>query len=1030
MNRSEGQGRRRLLPALLLATLLSACPPLARAADPPLQIAQYAHTSWTARDGANLGPVFAIAQTADGYLWIAGANGLFRFDGLRFMPWQPPDGQALPSGPYSLLAARDGTLWIGTFGGLSSWDGKAFTRRHPQIATSFVTSLLEDRDGTIWAGLIGEAGRLCAVKGGKVQCFDPQDGFGSRVWSLVEDRAGTLWVGADSGIWRWKPGTPRRYPVPGQRVGDLTTTADGQLLAGMEGRGLRQLVGEQFQPHRFQRAGRPGEWLAERDIKSNKLLRDRDGGLWIGTEGLGLIHVKDGQADGFTRAQGLSGNIACSLFEDREGNVWYGSERGIDRFRKLAVATISKQQGLPDEVSRSVVATTDGSVWVATNEGLARWKDGGPRVYNEGDGLPDAHVHSQYQDADGRLWVSTAKGLAHFANERFVAVDGGPSDEIYAITGDAAGNLWLSGNKGLAHLQHGRFIDNLPWSSLGRKRHAQIIIADRGGLWMSFWDGSGVSYFKDGRIEATHTFAHKPGHGTVSGLRLDAEGAVWAATGASGLLRIKDGAVTKLTVASGLPCDITHWSTLDDRGALWLYTACGLVQLAREDLAAWVADPRHRVTPRVWGAADGVPLTVTPPGHFNPPAARRPDGKLWFVSGAELQVIDPANMPANPVPPPVHVEALVADHRPYAAAPGLRLPPLARDISIEFAALTLVDPKSTRFRYRLDGHDHDWQEVVDRRQASYTNLPPGDYRFRVKAANNSGVWSEQGAQFDFSIAPAVYQTTWFRAGGLVLAIGLAWSGFQLWLRLRIRRLQRQFEATLEARVAERTRIARDLHDTLLQHFHGLLLQFQAALNLLPDRPRESRQILRSAIDRAAEAVTEGRDAVHGLRTLAAETISHADAVRSLAKALADEAGHAASAQVDIRGTPQSLHPLVRDESLRIVGEALRNAFHHADAKRIDVEVIYEARQWRIRVRDDGKGIEPEVLRRGEREGHFGLDGMRERAALVGGQLTVRSGLHQGTEVELGVPAARAYSQPAPARWWLPSRKFLPREIGR
>jgi signal transduction histidine kinase len=323
-----------------------------------------------------------------------------------------------------------------------------------------------------------------------------------------------------------------------------------------------------------------------------------------------------------------------------------------------------------------------------------------------------------------------------------------------------------------------------------------------------------------------------------------------------------------------------------------------------------------------------------------------------------------------------------------------------------------------RFRYQLEGHDNDWQEAVDRRLASYTNLPPGNYRFRVKAANNSGVWNEEGAQLDFSILPALYQTTWFRLACVVLLIALAWSGFQLRLRMRVRRLHRQFEATLEARVAERTRIARDLHDTLLQRFHGLLLQFQAAFNLLPDRPRESKQVLAGAIDQVAEAITEGRDTVQGLRTSALETNDLADALRALVEDLANESGHAAAARVDVQGTPQGLHPLVRDEIFRIAGEALRNAFRHADAKQIDVEIRYDVRGLRVRVRDDGKGIDPEVLQSGDKKGHFGLSGMRERAALVGGKLTVRSEREAGTEVDFTAPGARAYSRHPQARSWL------------
>jgi signal transduction histidine kinase len=460
-----------------------------------------------------------------------------------------------------------------------------------------------------------------------------------------------------------------------------------------------------------------------------------------------------------------------------------------------------------------------------------------------------------------------------------------------------------------------------------------------------------------------------------------------------------------------------------------MYTACGLVRILRDDLAAWIADPAHKISPTLWGAADGVPLLAYTPAYFNPPVAKAPDGKLWFTSDADLQVVDPDHLAFNPVPPPVHIEALVADRKPYPVSNGLRLPPLVRDMTIGFAALTLADPKSTRFRYRLEGHDNDWQEVVDRRQATYTNLPPGNYRFQVKAANNSGVWNEDGAQLEFAIQPAFYQTTWFRLAVVALLVALAATGFQLWMRMRIRRLQRQFEATLEARVAERTRIARDLHDTLLQRFHGLLLQFQAAFNLLPDRPRESKQVLAVAIDQVAEAITEGRDTVQGLRTSTVETNSLAEALRSLAADLSAQTGHATSAHVDLVGSSRALHPIVRDETFRIASEAIGNAFRHAQAKKIAVEVCYDTQGLRLRVSDDGKGIEPEVLRKGEREGHFGLSGMRERAAVVGGQLSVRSSPGTGVEVALTVPAAQAYSRRAPARWWRRLRKKpVPSEI--
>lgn len=1009
----DGHGRGRFLPALLLASALLGPPLPALALDPPLQISQYAHTSWTTREGAELGLVYAMAQTPDGYLWIAGSFGIFRFDGLRFTPWQPPNGQTLPSSPYSLLVSRDGTLWIGTFAGLSSWNGRDFVRRHPEVGADFVTSLLEARDGTVWAGLLGrQRGRLCALRDGEARCMTPEGGFGTFVWSLVEDRDGTLWVGAESGVWRWDPEMPRRYAMPGLRVADLTTTVDGRLLVGVRDQGLKELAGDRLVPHAARHAGRPGEWLSDRDISANKLLRARDGGLWIGSEGRGLIHVQNGLADTFTRGDGLSGNIACSLFEDREGNIWYGSHKGLDRFRKLAVTTLTPRQGLPHELTRSVLATTDGSIWVATNDGLARWKDEQPVVFNERDGLPDAHVQALYQDVDGRLWVGTERGLAYFANGRFIAVDGGPSDQIHSITGDDAGNLWLAGNKGLAHLHRGRLVENRPWGAFGRRQQAQVIVADRRGLWMGFWDG-GVLYVKDGKVEATYTAAQGLGSGHISTLRLGDDGALWVSTGDGGLSRIQEGRITSLSIANGLPCNRIHWSMPDLKGSLWLYTLCGLVRISQDDVSAWLANPSHRVTPTIWRGADGVPLQVATPAYYNPSVARDRNGKLWSVGVADVQLVDPENIPANAVPPPVHIETLVTDHQTYAATNGLRLPPLVRDISIEFAALTLTDPRSTRFQYRLEGHDSDWQVAVDRRLATYTNLAPGHYRFHVKAANNSGLWNEEGAQFEFSIEPAFYQRSWFRIACAILLAALAWGGFQLRLHMRLRRMQQQLEATLEARVAERTRIARDLHDTLLQRFHGLLLQFQAASNLLPERPRESKQVLTLAIDQVAEAITEGRDTVKELRSSESDGSDLADALRTLAQQLADQTGHATSAAVMLHGTPDAFHPLVHNEVFRIAGEAMRNAFHHAGAAHIDVDVAYDARELRVSVRDDGQGIDPEILRQGKKEGHYGLSGMRERAALVGGKLSISSSPETGTVVELRIPGAQAYLPHAP-----------------
>ena len=398
-----------------------------------------------------------------------------------------------------------------------------------------------------------------------------------------------------------------------------------------------------------------------------------------------------------------------------------------------------------------------------------------------------------------------------------------------------------------------------------------------------------------------------------------------------------------------------------------------------------------------------------------------PDGKIWFVHSDGVSIIDPHHLPFNKLPPPVHVEQITADRKAYDVASfasgRLPLPARIRDLQIDYTALSLVAPEKVLFRYKLEGFDRDWQDVGTRRQAFYNNLRPRHYRFRVAACNNSGVWNEAGAFLDFPVAPAYYQTMWFRALCVAAVLALLWAIYQL----RLRQVAREFNMTLEARVGERTRIARELHDTLLQSFHGLLMRFQAVSNELVEG--EPKHELDEAIDRAARAITEGRDAVQGLRSSVVESNDLATALGTLGKELAAAESRPPEFTLQVEGTQRGLHPILRDETYRVAGEALRNAFRLADARRIEVEIRYDERQFRVRVRDDGKGIDPNLLADGGRAGHFGLRGMRERVQGIGGKLTVWSsdpqtdgGLESGTEVELSIPAPRAYTTAARRSW--------------
>lgn len=767
----------------------------ALALNPSLDISQYAHTSWTVRDGFALGNIYAMAQTPDGYLWLGTEFGLFRFDGIRSTPWTPPAGQHLPDKNInSLLVGRDGAVWIGSFAGLAKWrDGKL--SQAAEIGREFIASLYEDREGTVWAGIQGGTqryGKLCAIRGGSTQCYGEDGAFGKAVWSLYEDSSGTLWAGADTGLWRLKPGPLKRFAAPATLIA-VNNGNDGRLLAAIRGAGLLQLAGDKLTTYPIPSATSPNTPLRDREIDANRLLRDRDGGLWIGAVQRGLIHIHAGRTDVFTRADGLSGDVVLSMFEDHEGNIWVATTGGLDRFRELPVTTVSVKQGLSSDATQAVLAASDGSVWVGANDGLTRWKEGKARVFRKEDGLPEHKPHSLFEDERGGVWVSTRSALARFQDGRFVPVMPMRDGEVHSITSDRAGHLWLSAEQALLHVVEGRMAERIPWSAVGRKQQAKVVLAENGGVWLSFWVEGGVIYVKDGQVRASYTAANGLGKGLVPDLRLGRDGALWVATSEGGLSRLKDGHIATLTVGNGLPCNTIHWSVEDDDGALWLYAACGLVRVVRTELEAWIADPKRTLATSVWDAADGVRLRSLAASSYGPRVTKAKDGTLWFVTGEGIQVLNPRRLAVNTLPPPVRIEEVKAGGKSYwdisRAEPlaEVRLPPRVHNLEIAFTALSLVAPEKAHFKYKLEGQDADWREMFRERRVQYTNLGPGPYRFRVIASNNSGVWNDSGDSLALSIDPAYYQTNWFRALGAAMFLVMLSAAYVF----RIRQIERE-----------------------------------------------------------------------------------------------------------------------------------------------------------------------------------------------------------------------------------------------
>jgi signal transduction histidine kinase/ligand-binding sensor domain-containing protein len=985
------------------------------ALDPALDVSQYAHTAWKIREGFSKGIITSIAQTPDGYLWLGTEFGLLRFDGVRNVPWQPPAGEHLPSSFIrNLLVARDGRLWIGTLEGLASWkDGKL--TQYPELTGQAVSALLEDREGSVWVGTFGfPSGSLCAIRQGNVHCDGEDGGPGITVAGLYEDSKGNLWVGVKDGLWRWKPGPPKFYPLSGERDGieALGGDTDGALLVGWKG-GIHRFVDRKTEAYPLTGPVPP--------FDAKRLLRDRNGGLWIGTQTQGLVHVYQGRTDVFALPDGLSGEQVSALFEDQEGSIWVSTTSGLDRFRDFAVATFTVSQGLSKALVVSALADRDGSVWLATLGGLDRWRNGQITAYDKRDGKLNGLVpNCLFQDSRGRIWFSTDRGLGYLENNQIISVNGIPGGPVHGIVDDAKGNLWIANqNQGLFQVANSRVVEQIPWVRLGHSDPATALAADllRGGLWVGFYRG-GVAYFAEGQVRESYTTADGLGDGSVASLRSDHDGTLWAAT-EGGLSRFKNGHFATLTSKNGLPCDPVHWVIQDDDLSFWLYTPCGLVRIARSEMDAWTAavdkdkDTKRTVRFAVFDTSDGVRSLATA-GGYSPQVAKSSDGKLWFLPDDGVSVVDPRHLAFNKLPPRVHIEQITADRKTYwqnlygdASSSHPRLPPLARDMRIDYTALSLAVPEKVRFRYELEGWDRDWQDAGTRRQAFYTNLPPRNYRFRVMACNNSGVWNEAGTFLDFSIAPAYWQTNWFRVLCVLAFVSMLWTIYRLRVRVLeerqgiLERHQAEIgalnERLMKAQEEERIRIAGELHDGVLQQISSLSLQLGTATILLPP-DSEPKARVKAVQKKLIEVGTGIRQLSHELHPALLQEAGLPAALSSYCEEFSKLRGIPIAYQAD--ESVEELSPGAALCIYRIAQEALGNVAKHAQAKQVEVRLTRSDSRVCLMVSDDGVGFNRDGI---GKSGGLGLINMRERVAQLKGTFEFESKPGQGTTVKAEVP---------------------------
>jgi signal transduction histidine kinase/ligand-binding sensor domain-containing protein len=997
--------------------LLLACAVLGAAQDKITP--SHGHDLWDTAAGFPGGYVYSMAQTGDGYLWIGTSKGLVRYDGLTFVSIRESDSSAETKFPVvGLVTDSSEQLWAtddrthlfryaaGRLVGPLFDDGKHQYQARPINRT---------REG--WLISASETQGLVEYERGAARVLLDPSAIPNSPTAVAETADGTFWIGTrDTGVFRLNVTRGAREvqhvtSPPYTKINCLLPVASSTLLIGTD-KGLLSLHN--------------GRLLQElhpelSNLQILALASNREGDVWIGTDGrLFRADAKDIDADG--RIHSLDHlavrSTVTSLFEDRAGNLWIGGPETIERYRASGFTTYLSSAGLPSSNCGAIYVDDQGSVWFAPWDGglfrladgwiqpikvaglkddavysiaggagevwVARKSGGVTRfqlqggalqtsTYTTRNGLAENTVYSIYRAADGTVWAGTLEeGLSRFRGGRwhtFTTQDGLPSNTISVVTGNAAGEIFVGTPNGLAELRNNRWVTYAAHDGLPPGAIESLFLDDAGTLWIG--TAKGISFLQSGTVHVPVS-APEALYEEILGI-VESNGWLWITTG-NHVLRVRGSALLNDSFGAG--------------------------------------DYRE------FGVTDGLPSVESVKRSRSVVEDNR--GQVWFSLNQGISVLQPSAFARPAFPVTIRLDGMLVDGKLIAPGGHIRVPPGRRRLTFRYAGVSVSNQEGVRYRYRLENVDSAWSEPTASREVDYTNVSPGRFRFEVMGRNADGRWSGEETTMTFDVEPAYWQTRWFQVVSLAALALLAWGLY----RLRLRQMTARMDLRYAERLAERTRIARELHDTLLQSFHGLLLRFQAVSNLLPTRPEEAKQRLDGAIGQTAQAITESRDAVHELRLSAVVNNDLTLAISALAKELAADqtSGDCPDVRVQVEGTPRDLHPILRDEVYRIAAEALRNACRHSQARRIEVEIRYDEGQLRLRVRDDGKGIDPNVLDGDRPRGHWGLRGMRERANLVGGNLDVWSELDSGTEVELTVPASVAYgASSAPRRSVFPGK---------
>ncbi|UXH76781.1 sensor histidine kinase [Roseateles amylovorans] len=974
-----------------------------------LGLSAFTRTSWTAKDGYPHA-VTAIAQTRDGTLWLGNASGLYRFDGLRFRREDLPRDDRVSSAQVSkLMASPTGGLWIGfTMGGAALLQDGRLTAFTPQdgLPAGTVKAMAIEQDGTVW---LGTTRGLARFADSQWQMVDKVPGHPAvHVTGLLADSAGALWLVSTEQLWVRPRGSVSFQPVqPALAVDDNTGIAEspsGEVwLCTMKG--LQRLQRNAPSP-------RPAA-----HTNGMNLTVDRDGGLWCNdrTGALrrvgrpaGMTQLRWDQAasvPSYTEDTRFGAFQNAGITEDDEGNLWLASITGLHRFSEPRVRRrLDGTTAALNTHTAALVAGDQGTVWLAQRFSAP---------IEIADGTVTAHPtlggHSTaLRSDDGAIWFAGYFHLTRLAGGRTERIDlpAGTSTEVQALAQRRGGDLWVSLMRtGVFRRRSGEWTANGGVAALPRMPAITLATDASDRLWLGYMegrvavlDGDRATVFEDG---------NRLPIGNVTAL-YGRRGHVWAG-GEFGLAVLDGSAFRTVTLHSGASFNSVTGIIETAAGEVWVNSSRGITHFSAAEVRRVAQDPDYRPRGETFDTLDGVEGGAARLRPL-PTAVEGTDGRLWFLTSAGLYVIDPPRLPRNTVPPRLHIDSLTLGDQRLQPGRDITLPGGTTAFRIGYVGLSLTLPEKVSYRYRMDGVDTDWQDAGNRQEALYTDLRPGRYRFQVMASNADGVWTDRPATLDITLAPTFVQTRWFLAMCVLAATLLGW----LVVRLRVRQMAGRLRARYEERMAERERIARELHDTLLQSTQGLIIQFQAATDRMAAND-PARAALNEALDRSEAVLTEGRDRVLDLRLSSPPQDDLPEAFAATGKALVQ--GRDMTFRMLVEGTACPLRPVTQEEIYLIGREALLNALRHSKARAIELQLIYAADRFCMRVRDDGIGVDAPTLAAVERPDHWGVRGMRERAARIGARLDFWSRPAAGTEIELCMAASLAYASAPPRRWW-------------